>query len=78
MTPTTIAIVAGAILLGVGLLALVAIAIAAFAFTSTGDISLPSHRWRALKKDADEKFRRRQLEEDYRTVLNGAGYDVEE
>ncbi len=78
MTPTTIAIIAGVAILGIGLLVLAGIAIAAFAFTGTGGTSLPGHRWRALQKDADEKFRRRQLEEDYKTVISGAGYDVAE
>lgn len=38
--------------------------------------ALPGYRWRNLQRDADEKFAARQLDDDYRTLIEQNGYDI--
>jgi hypothetical protein len=74
---TAIASLAGLLMLGLFGLVFVGVVAAAIYLSTRRAKALPASRWRNLQRDCDEKFAKRQLDEDYKTLIEQAGYDVE-
>lgn len=61
-----------------GLMLFAALGVVAFVMFNGRPKALPAYRWRALQRDADKKFEAKQLQDDYRTLIEQAGYEVTE
>ena len=63
----------------VGIVVVAMIAYGIYKFRTSNLLSgalLSGSRWRALKRDADAKLSRKQIEEDYKTLVESGGYEV--